>query len=163
MSEKKAVVEDHSHDRVFVVTFLAVLAVLVGIAVVIGIVANMIDPEESAENPIRVAKVAERIAPVGQVYTDASQVPVPAAPAVAKDRDPQQVLQTVCGACHNTGVLEAPKVGDKAAWDQRLKALGGMDALVAAAIAGKGAMPPRGGDPSLSDETMRKVVELMVK
>ncbi len=145
------------------VTFLAVLAVLVAIAVAIGIVANMIDPEESAENPVRLAKVAARVAPVGQVYTDASQVPVPAAPVAAVQREPAEVLQAVCGACHNSGILESPKTGDRAAWEQRLKAVGGMDALVASAIAGKGAMPARGGDPSLSDETIRKVVELMVK
>ncbi len=163
MSEKQtAVVEDHSHDKVFVVTFLAVLAVLVGIAIVIGIIANTIDPDEGT-SPVVLQKTTERLAPIGQVYTDASQLPAPAKPAVEVARAPADILQTVCGACHGAGVLNAPKTGDKAAWDARLQAAGGLDALVASAIAGKGAMPARGGDAGLTDQQVRATVELMLK
>ena len=163
MSEQQTtVVEDHSHDRIFVVTFLAVLAVLVGIAIVIAIIANVIDPDEGLSERAK-QRIAERIEPVGQVYTDASQVPAETVAKADTSRDPQQVLQTTCGACHATGVLEAPKTGDAAAWEARLKAAGGLDALVQSAIDGKGNMPARGGDASLSDEVIRAVVKLMVE
>lgn len=164
MSNNKSVAEDHSHDKVFVVTFLAVLGVLVGIAVVIGIVANMIDGDDEM-SPLARERIAERLAPVGAVYTDAAQVaaaaPAVAAPAVA--RSAQQIYDAVCGACHNSGLLNAPKPGAAADWAARTKAAGGVKGLVASVINGKGAMPARGGDPSLSDEDIAKTVELMLK
>jgi cytochrome c5 len=67
----------------------------------------------------------------------------------------------VCSACHGTGVLNAPKIGDKAAWG-KLKATG-IKALLANAIKGKNQMPPRGGDPSLSDDEMKAAIEQMMK
>ena len=53
----------------------------------------------------------------------------------------------------------APKFGDKAAWAPRLKA--GKDALRASAIKGKGAMPPKGGNASLSDDAVKAAVDYM--
>lgn len=54
----------------------------------------------------------------------------------------------------------APKTGDKAAWGDR--AAGGLDYLVKSAIEGKqgygGFMPPRGGNPNLSDEDVKSAV-----
>lgn len=163
MSEKQtAAVDDHSHDKVFVATFMGVLAVLVGIAVVIGFIANgLVDDYEVS--PVTLEKISERLAPVGEVYTDASQLPVPAKPAVVAARSTQQIVQTVCGACHISGVLEAPIIGDQATWRQRQKAAGGLKGLVSAAIEGKGAMPARGGDAGLTDEQVRAAVELMLK
>ena len=64
-----------------------------------------------------------------------------------------------CAVCHGAGIAGAPKLGDKAAWAPRIAA--GMEALVAAAIKGKGAMPPRGGS-SASDAEIREVVTYMV-
>ncbi len=161
--DKAAVVEDHGHDRIFVVTFLAVLGVLVGIAVAIGVIANTIDSDD-AMNPVTLQKTAERLEPIGAVYTDASQVPAaPAAPAASAERSAEEIVQGVCGACHNTGLLNAPKVGDAADWAARKDAAGGVDGLVASAIKGLGAMPPRGGDASLTDEQVRAAVEAMLK
>ena len=70
------------------------------------------------------------------------------------------MFNTVCGACHNTGVAGAPKSGDKAAWAPRI-ALGN-DALYASAIAGKGAMPPKGGAADLSDDEIKGAVDHLV-
>ncbi len=163
--DQAAVVEDHGHDRIFVVTFLAVLGVLVGIAVVIGVIANTIDAEGEMD-PVTLQKTAERLEPVGAVYTDASQVPAAPAPkasAANAARSAEDIVQTVCGACHNSGLLNAPKIGDAAAWAERKKAAGGLDGLVTAAINGMGSMPPRGGDASLTDEQVRAAVEAMLK
>ena len=67
-----------------------------------------------------------------------------AAPAAAAGpKDGATVFNTVCGACHNTGVAGAPKAGDKAAWAPRIAQ--GNATLYKTAIAGKGAMPPKGG------------------
>ena len=64
-----------------------------------------------------------------------------------------------CNACHATGVAGAPKYGDKVAWAARSKA--GVDALVASAIKGKGAMPPKGGLATATDADIRAAVEYM--
>jgi cytochrome c5 len=84
-----------------------------------------------------------------------------AAPAVATGpKDGATVFNTVCGACHNTGVAGAPKAGDKAAWAPRIAT--GNDALYKSAIGGKGAMPPKGGAADLSDDEIKGAVDHLV-
>ncbi|MGJ8667899.1 MAG: c-type cytochrome [Oceanococcus sp.] len=160
--EQAGVSEDHSHDRIFVVTFMAVLSVLVGIAVVIGIIANSIVTEDDS-NPVVLQKTQERLQPVGQVYTDASQIPAAPVAAASSERSTDEIVQGVCAACHNSGLLSAPKVGDAADWKARLKATGGLDGLVMSAVNGKGSMPPRGGDAALTNEQVRAAVEALLK
>lgn len=65
-----------------------------------------------------------------------------------------------CAACHATGAAGAPKLGDKAAWEPRLAQ--GNDALYAAVINGKGAMPPKGGQTQLSDDAVKAAVDYMI-
>jgi len=72
-----------------------------------------------------------------------------------------EIVTKVCGACHGSGVLNAPKIGDKAEWSKRKAA--GMAALLASSIKGKNQMPARGGDASLSDAEVKAAVEQMLK
>jgi len=67
-----------------------------------------------------------------------------------------------CSACHGTGLLGAPKLGDRAQWAVR-GAKGGIDGLVASATAGtaKG-MPPKGGRVDLTSAQLRSVIEYMM-
>jgi cytochrome c oxidase subunit 2 len=71
------------------------------------------------------------------------------------------VYEKVCATCHATGVAGAPKVGDREAWKERIDK--GMEALVGNAIKGIGAMPPRGGNSSLSDSEVEAAVRYMVE
>ena len=80
-----------------------------------------------------------------------------AAPAAA---DGRKIYDASCVACHGAGVAGAPKFGDKAAWAPRIKT--GMDTLYATAIKGKGVMPPKGGNASLSDTDVKAAVDYMV-
>ena len=80
--------------------------------------------------------------------------------ATAGAADGKKVYDSTCTACHATGVANAPKLGDKAAWAPRIKQ--GMDVLVQSATKGKGAMPPKGGNASLSDADLRAAIEYMV-
>jgi cytochrome c5 len=80
-----------------------------------------------------------------------------ATPAVL--RGSEQIVQSQCAKCHQTGVDGAPKIGDRDAWIQRLKK--GLDPLVASAIHGHGAMPARGGLPDLSDQEVRGAILYM--
>ena len=70
------------------------------------------------------------------------------------------MYDSACMACHGAGVAGAPKTGDKAAWAARLKA--GMDALYTAALKGKNAMPPKGGQMQLADADVKAAVDYMV-
>ena len=98
--------------------------------------------------------VAKRLKPVGEVAVAAAG---PGGGAVV--RTGKQVTDAVCAACHGTGVLNAPKIGDNAAWAPHIKE--GLEALTQNAIKGIRQMPPRGGDPSLSDVEVARAVAYM--
>jgi cytochrome c5 len=83
-----------------------------------------------------------------------------AKPAAGGAADGKKVYDSTCMACHATGVANAPKPGDKAAWGPRIKQ--GMDTLLQSALKGKGAMPPKGGNASLSDADVRAAIDFMV-
>jgi cytochrome c5 len=92
----------------------------------------------------------KRIAPIARVELTA------AAPAAAGSRSGEQIYKAICGACHEAGVAGAPKTGDKAAWAPRVAL--GLDGLMKSAIAGKNAMPPRGGSDANDVELARAIV-----
>ena len=71
----------------------------------------------------------------------------------------EQVVAAVCGACHTAGVAGAPKTGDNAGWAPRLAL--GLNGLTKSAIAGKNAMPPRGGGADLTDDEIARAVAYM--
>ena len=93
--------------------------------------------------------VAERIRPVGVVE-------VKDATDIASLKSGEQVFAGQCSACHASGALGAPKLGDVAAWAPRIKS--GFDALLHSALAGKGQMPPQGGGDFTDFEIARAVV-----
>jgi cytochrome c5 len=92
----------------------------------------------------------KRIAPIARVELTA------AAPAASGTRSGEQIYKAICGACHEAGVAGAPKTGDKAAWAPRVAL--GLDGLMKSAIAGKNAMPPRGGSDANDVELARAIV-----
>lgn len=71
------------------------------------------------------------------------------------------IYEKSCGVCHATGVTGAPKLGDKAVWKKFIAE--GLHELTEDAIRGKGAMPPRGGNPKLSDAEVRAAVAYMME
>jgi cytochrome c5 len=81
-----------------------------------------------------------------------------ALPAVAADG--KAVYDKTCSVCHAAGVANAPKFGDKSAWAPRVTA--GKDALTASVVKGKGAMPPKAGVATLSDDDIKAAVDYML-
>ncbi len=81
-----------------------------------------------------------------------------AAPAQAADG--AAVYNANCAMCHVPGLANAPKMGDKAAWAPRVAL--GRDALLASAIKGKGAMPPKAGASALKDDEIAAAVDFML-
>ncbi|CAG0911612.1 unnamed protein product, partial [Cyprideis torosa] len=115
--------------------------------------APVLDDEDTIQQA-RMELMQDRLGKVGSVDTFD-----PNAEVVA--RSGKEVYDATCNTCHGPGILEAPKLGDSAAWKTRMAA--GLDGLVTSSINGKGSMPPRGGDPSLTDGEMHDVVEYMLK
>jgi cytochrome c5 len=74
----------------------------------------------------------------------------------------EETYKRACAVCHDAGVANAPKLGDKAAWEPRIKE--GADALYKSGIEGKTgtAMVAKGGFTSLSDAEVKAVVDLMI-
>lgn len=88
--------------------------------------------------------------------------PKAALDTVGEDRA-AQVFEETCQACHGAGeaFMGAPTIGDLDSWDWRVEARG-FDMLVENTIDGLGAMPPRGGDGSLSDEEVAASIAYMM-
>jgi cytochrome c oxidase subunit 2 len=83
-----------------------------------------------------------------------------AEPAARGAADGKATYEQICQACHAAGLMNAPKLGDAAAWTARLTK--GQQTLYDHAIKGFNAMPPKGGNPSLSDEQVKASVDYMV-
>jgi len=125
---------------------------------VIGIIllVQLVTSERGADpNALTPQAVAKRIQPVGRVEFGGAG----GGGATAGGKSGEEVFKSTCAACHQTGVAGAPKVGDKAAWGPRIKE--GLKTLVADALKGKGAMPPKGGNASLSDDEVARGVVYM--
>lgn len=156
--------EHKDHDKVFFANFFKVMAGLFGIFFVCIVAASLVSGKEKKVDPEAVARIAERTQPVGNVVTDpAALLKVAAAAPAREPMTGEQVSGKLCAGCHGAGVLGAPKIGDKATWAARASAAGGLDGLVASATKGKNAMPPKGGDPSLSDAEVREAVQYLMK
>ena len=156
--------ENGNHDKVFFKSFAMVMGALFGIFFICIIIARIITPSQGLD-AAGIAKIDDRTKPIGQVVTDPAALMKMAA-ASAAARTPytgEQLVQKVCSGCHATGMLNAPKIGNKAEWAKRQSANGGLAGLVTAAIKGKNSMPARGGDPSLSDAEIKAAIEIMLK
>ncbi|KRC84771.1 cytochrome C [Achromobacter sp. Root83] len=128
--------------------------------------ASLPEPAAPAEEGAKKeAGAAPAAAPVAAApAAPAAAAPAPAAPApqqtAAVNPAGEKLYKTVCFACHATGVANAPKFGDKAAWEPFIKT--GMDAMVQVAMQGKPPMPPKGGAANASEEDIRAAVQYMV-
>jgi cytochrome c5 len=109
--------------------------------------------------------IAERIKPHGEVCVQGDSNcggAVAAASASAGPRSGEEVYNAACVACHSTGAGGAPKLGDVAAWADRISK--GMDALHQSGlngVAGTG-MIARGGCMACEDEEIVAAVDYMV-
>jgi len=155
-------VKVNQQDKSFLTVFTAIMGVLVLIAVAVFLIARLVSTVvtyEGDDGSRQAASVEKRLAPVGRVVVAGEEGAEEAAPAAA-DLTGEQVVGQVCAACHQSGVLQAPKIGSKEDWQPRLDK--GLDALVGNAINGLNAMPPRGGNANLSDDLIREATLYML-
>ena len=100
--------------------------------------------------------IEKRIEPVGKLMTKEAK-PMVGAP-LATTGGAASAVPAACAACHDAGVLGAPKIGSKADWEPRLAQ--GMDALVASAANGKGSMPPQGS--IFNNDALKDAIQAML-
>lgn len=157
------------------------VALIIGIILLAQFAVGVYGSRQLKDDPsMKSDAVSKRIAPVAKVEIDpnapaavpkaaaaapaaampAAVIPAAAPKAGASADAGKATYDSVCGVCHNAAVAGAPKPGDKAAWAPRLKT--GKDALYASAIKGKGAMPAKGGNTSLSDDAVKAAVDYLV-
>jgi len=112
--------------------------------------------------PVAPQADANAVKAIAAINAGQAAGPAPAAStatASAGDDAGKKVYDTVCMACHASGVAGAPKFGDKAAWAPRIAE--GLDTLYDHAIHGYqgkgGVMPPKGGS-SASDDDVKSAV-----
>jgi cytochrome c5 len=165
-------------DNQFFNVLSVVMGGLVAVAIVLfGIARSIGTPFEAARaatDSVATAKVAENTAPIGRIAVagrDNARLAISApgsggAPAVlAVPKSGEETFQTVCAACHGTGVGGAPKVGDHAAWGPRIGQ--GKPALYEHALKGftgkSGVMLAKGGRGDLPDALVTETVDYMVK
>ncbi|MFQ2068846.1 c-type cytochrome [Aeromonas sp. FDAARGOS 1405] len=135
----------------------------------VGMTAASLSGAVLAADEMSPEAIAERIKPIGQVYTAkdlegiAGAGAAPAATASSGPRDGETVYKGACFACHDTGAAGAPKRGDKTAWEPRVAQ--GIDTLKKHAIEGftgkSGMMPPRGTCANCSDEEIENAIHYM--
>jgi c(7)-type cytochrome triheme protein len=78
----------------------------------------------------------------------------------AGDEAARSTYDLKCAACHRTGLLGAPRLGETEDWKGRTGS--GRDVLVEHAVKGIGKMPPKGGNPGLTEPEIGAVVDYML-
>lgn len=161
------------NDKQFATTLMIIIGVLVGSTVAILALSNvLISDADYSQDTVIQGNIEDRIKPVGsieiigeqEVVAEAVETPTEGSgepEQVADASLPAEKLYVACSACHATGVLNAPKLADKASWEPRIAK--GVDQLYASAINGIGTMPPKGGRVDYSDDDIKKVVDYMLE
>lgn len=167
-----------SSDQRFLRQFSTVIVILVLVAFgLIAIAAYIYDRMPQPADPALTSSIEARIAPVGASYAGAAgAAAIQAAQAAAAKAaasevayggtlNGQDIYNHLCHTCHATGVAGAPVVGNAKMWDPRIAQ--GLAVLVQHAMNGYHGpdgnfMPPKGGNPALSQAQIEATIKWMV-
>ncbi|MBL4671881.1 MAG: cytochrome c5 family protein [Arenicella sp.] len=148
------------NDSTFGRLFIGMMIILVVLTIIVAVAASFASTEVNAKLDERsdlenTQATALRIAPVGKFSaTTIAAAPISAAIMSVED------MYTSCSACHASGVLSAPIMGDAGQWAGRIAK--GTETLYSNAINGFNAMPARGGNSALTDDNVKAIVDYMI-
>ncbi|HVR80586.1 MAG TPA: c-type cytochrome [Luteimonas sp.] len=166
-----------NYDLDFLKKFSLVLGFLSFVTLCLMLLANYLQHTLPTEaSPDALQRTQARIAPIGAVYAGAtgaaSQAAATAASAAAAasqvayggTTDGSVIFGNLCTGCHTSGAGGAPTL-DKAHWTARIAE--GKDTLHKHAIEGYTGpdgfvMPPKGGNPALTDAQVMATVDWML-
>ena len=161
----------NKEDSAFVRQFSGVIAGFVVLTIALIFLARYIQPESDLDaNPSQGVLAEQRITPVGSVrygeegaaaLAEAQAATIEAAPAGDVVVNGPEVYGGLCKTCHDTGVAEAPIPGSEQMAARETER--GLDGLVQNVLNGLNAMPPKGGNPALTDEQIQAAVEFMLQ
>lgn len=125
------------------------MIIIFGLLLVAAIVVALIVGKPMTEIAAPVANVEQNIKPEAMVEV---------APVVlaSVERSGAEIVQAACAACHVSGMLNAPKIGNKEQWAPRIAL--GYETLTKHAIEGIRGMPARGGNSALTDDEVASAV-----
>ena len=166
-----------NYDLDFLKKFSLVIAFLSAVTLGLILLAHQLQGVLPQEVSAAAAKrQQERIAPAGAVYagaTGAAQQAAAVAASAAKaaaqvayggTTDGSVIFANLCTGCHTSGAGGAPTM-DASHWASRIAQ--GKDTLHKHAIEGytgsAGVMPPKGGNPALTDEQVIATVDWMLE
>ncbi|WP_431820996.1 c-type cytochrome [Burkholderia sp. F1] len=122
--------------RQLIALIIASFAIPIVLIILFATYANVAFRSGAGTDALSDEQVAKRIAPLAQVDVKDANAP-------RTYKTGEEVYKAVCVTCHGTGAAGAPKFGSKDDWAPRISQ--GFDTMLKTALAGKGAMPPRGG------------------
>jgi len=162
---------DRNEDSTFYRQFGGVIAGFVVLTIALIFLARYLQPESVGDdNPSQGILAEQRIAPVGSVrfgeagaaaLAETQQAIAEAAPAGEVAVDGAEVYGGLCKTCHDAGVAGAPVPGSELMAAREAER--GLDGLVENVINGLNVMPPKGGNPALTDEQIQAAVEFMLQ
>ena len=165
-----------NYDLDFLKKFSLVIGFLIAVTVALIFFASHLQNTLPTEvSPTAAKRTQDRIAPEGAVYAGATGAAAQAAAnasaaaaaaaqvAYGGTTDGSVIFGNLCTGCHTSGAGGAPTL-DKAHWATRLAQ--GKDVLHKHAIEGftgnAGVMPPKGGNPALTDAQVIATVDWML-
>lgn len=157
-----------AEDVEFKQMFPLVIALLAGMAIFFVVIAQLIAAgTQGTYTPAGMSAeeaVAARVQPAGQVNMGGpmlAEADTGGGGGSVDSGEPQsgeQVYNSVCMACHNSGVAGAPKIDNASAWQSRLDERGGYDPIYQNALNGYKGMPAKGG-ANISEEELDRAVK----
>ena len=107
--------------------------------------------------------ITNRIAPLGNVRIAEKSNPDDSATA-STTRSGEAIYAAHCAICHKQGVAGAPKLGDKAAWEARVKTAQSREGSFLTTVKqGLNAMPPMGTCNTCSDVELQAAINYMLQ
>ena len=135
---------------------IAIPGSILGFTLLISLLAKSLGPTAEAPTlaPAAVAaKVEGNVKPVAEVALASADK------GAHVNKSGEEVVKSVCSACHSAGLMGSPKIGDKSQWGPRIAQ--GYETLVNHAIHGVRMMPAKGGNPDLTDGEIANAVAYM--
>ena len=105
-------------------------------------------------------RIAQALSDFSPALSSEKNLPAPSADAKA-EHPGKAGYDKACAMCHDSGAAGAPITGNAGEWAKALEK--GKDAVYANGLNGVGAMPPKGGAMSLTEEQFNQMVDYMLE